>query len=397
MQAVGLLSLHTSPLAQAGVGDGGGMNVYVSQLGAALAQRRVRTVLFTRRTRSDQPEEVQVEPGLTVVHIDAGAHRLPKHELAAVALPFAEGVERYMRRQRFLPDVFHANYWLSAESAIELERRLGIPFTVTFHTLARVKNAAGDPEPLSREVAEQRIVDHAAGICAASPADVDDLLRYYQADADRIALVPPGVVHAFFSPGSREGARWALGFGEAPILLFIGRIQPLKGADVAVQALAEMERRDARLVLIGGPSGPQGESEMQRIRHLAAATGISSRVHVVEPQPHHILATYYRAADVVLVPSRSESFGLVALEAAACGRPVVAADVGGLRYIVADGQTGSLVPGRDPRSWAKRIETLLENPNLADRMGRAAFERSELFTWGATADRALAHYKTLRA
>jgi D-inositol-3-phosphate glycosyltransferase len=371
------------------------MNVYVGQLGAALAQRRLEVVLFTRRTRSDQPEVVSIEPGLRVVHIDAGAHRLPKDELGETAGLFADGVERFMHSTGFEPQVLHANYWLSAESAMQLQQRLGIPFTVTFHTLARVKNAAGDPEPRSRELAEQRIVDSAAGICAASPADIDDLAHLYGADPNRVALVPPGVVHAFFSPGSKRGARWALGFDDGPLLLFIGRIQPLKGADVAVQALAELGREDVRLVLVGGPSGPQGESEMQRVRNLAAARGMSSRVHFVEPQPHHILATYYRSADAVLVPSRSESFGLVALEAAACGRPVVAADVGGLRYIVADGASGVLVPGRDPTRWAHSIGGILDDPERAERMGRAAFERSELFTWGATAERAIAHYESL--
>lgn len=395
---VALLSMHTSPLVQAGSGDGGGMNVYVRELGLALAQRRVNALLFTRRTSPSQPDVVPIEPGLSVVHIDAGAHSLAKHQLPEVADAFAAGVERFLTAPGCAPvDVCHANYWLSGAAAIHLRARLGLPFTITFHTLARVKNSAGDPEPESRELAEQEIIDAADGLCAASPADVEDLVHFYGADRDRTVLVPPGVVHAFFSPGARSGARWALGFGDGPLVLFVGRIQPLKGADVAVQAVAELGRRDVRLVLVGGPSGEQGEAEMQRIRNLAAAAGLGGQVHFVAPQPHHILATYYRAADVVMVPSRSESFGLVALEAAACGRPVIAADVGGLRYIVEDGKTGYLVPGRNPSAWAKVLDAALSDPARAAAMGQAAFERSSMFTWGATGARALQHYESLIA
>ena len=260
---VALLSMHTSPLVQAGSGDGGGMNVYVRELGLALAQRRVNALLFTRRTSPSQPDVVPIEPGLSVVHIDAGAHSLAKHQLPEVADAFAAGVERFLTAPGCAPvDVCHANYWLSGAAAIHLRARLGLPFTITFHTLARVKNSAGDPEPESRELAEQEIIDAADGLCAASPADVEDLVHFYGADRDRTVLVPPGVVHAFFSPGARSGARWALGFGDGPLVLFVGRIQPLKGADVAVQAVAELGRRDVRLVLVGGPSGEQGEAEL---------------------------------------------------------------------------------------------------------------------------------------
>ncbi|OWY59958.1 hypothetical protein B7486_71775, partial [cyanobacterium TDX16] len=200
-------------------------------------------------------------------------------------------------------------------------------------------------------------------------------------------IVPPGVDHAFFSPGSRDGARSALGLAPGPVLLFAGRIQPLKGLKVAVQAFARLRRSDATLLVVGGPSGRAGTDELEQARTLAAELGVAERIRWVPPQPHHLLSTYYRAADVVLVPSRSESFGLVALEAGACGIPVVAADVGGLRTIVEDGRTGFLVPSRDPGHWAELTDRLLEEPGLAAAMGEAAALRARDFTWSTTAAR----------
>jgi len=199
--------------------------------------------------------------------------------------------------------------------------------------------------------------------------------------------VPPGVDHAFFSPGSRAGARAALRLGAGPVLLFAGRIQPLKGLQVAVAALAELRRDDATLLVVGGPSGQTGADELADSRKVAAELGVADRIIWVPPQPHHLLSTYYRAADVVLVPSRSESFGLVALEAGACGIPVVAADVGGLRTIIEDGRTGFLVPSRDPAQYADLVDRLLADPDLSSQVGSAAALRARDFTWSTTAAR----------
>jgi D-inositol-3-phosphate glycosyltransferase len=224
-------------------------------------------------------------------------------------------------------------------------------------------------------------------ILANSVEEVAQLETLYGADPRRIEVVPPGVEHAFFSPGDRRGARRALGLGDHPVLLFVGRIQPLKGLPVAVGALAALHRPDAELVVVGGPSGLEGDQELQRVLELADHLGVRHQIRFVPPQPHHLLSTYYRAADVVLVPSRSESFGLVALEAAACGVPVVAAAVGGLRTLIDDGRTGFLVEQREPQAFAAAVRALLADPAFAARMGSDAAERARGYTWSTAAAR----------
>ena len=225
-------------------------------------------------------------------------------------------------------------------------------------------------------------------------------MRLYGADPDRVELVPPGVDHAFFSPGDRAGARAALRhlrLGDGPVLLFVGRIQPLKGLDVAVRALAALGRPDATLVVVGGASGSGGPAEVERIHSLIDELGVAAQIRHVDPQPHHLLSTYYRAADVCVVPSRSESFGLVALEAAACGTPVVAAAVGGLRTLVDDGHTGFLVEGRDPDDFAKRIDEILRDDDLALALGSRAAGAAEGYTWSTAAGRLRRVYSDLTA
>ena len=284
-------------------------------------------------------------------------------------------------------DVLHANYWLSAVAAHDLKHRLDLPLVATFHTLARVKADAGDAEPLARAAAEAEVIGCCDAICASNPVEAEQLVTYYGAASDRIEMVPPGVDHAFFSPGDRRGARFALGFDDRPTLLFVGRIQPLKGLSVAVQALGLLADRTARLVVVGGPSGLDGDAEWDRVRALIERLGLTERVQFIPPQPHHRLSTYYRAADVVLVPSRSESFGLVALEAAACGIPVVASAVGGLRTLVRDDRTGFLVEDRDPVAFAQRIDELLARPERAAAMGAAAADEARRYSWSTTAGR----------
>lgn len=393
MSSVAVLSLHTSPLAQPGHGDSGGMNVYVRELGASLAQAGVDVRIYTRRWSDDLPERVRVEPGLEVVHVAAGPVSLAKEDLPEVVEEFADGVAADLARRPV--DALHANYWLSAVAAHRLKHSLDLPLVATFHTLARVKAEAGDAEPWSREQAEVQVIGCCDAICASSPVEARQLVEYYGAPPDRIELVPPGVDHAFFSPGDRAGARRALGVDDRPTLLFVGRIQPLKGLSVAVAALAELAHSDARLVVVGGPSGPDGTEELRRVADLVDDLGLSDRVHMVDPRPHHALSSYYRAADVVVVPSRSESFGLVALEAAACGVPVVASAVGGLQMLVDDGVTGHLVDPRDPAAFAARVDALLGDPAEARRMGRAAQELAEAFSWSTTAGRLRRMYSDL--
>ncbi len=399
MRRLAVLSLHTSPLAQPGLGDSGGMNVYVRELVSSLAQAGVRADVFTRRWTDHLPEVVEVEPGLRVVHVDAGPLDLAKEQLPDVVDTFADGVGRHLAALGDV-DALHANYWLSGVAGHRLKHDLDLPLVSTFHTLARVKAETGDPEPERRVRAEADVIGCSDAILASCRAEAEQLARLYGADPDRIELVAPGVDHAFFSPGDRAGARAALAhlrLGRGPVLLFVGRIQPLKGLDVAVRALAALGRRDATLVVVGGASGAGGPAEVARIEALVEGLGVGDQVRMVDPQPHHLLSTYYRAADVCVVPSRSESFGLVALEAAACGTPVVAAAVGGLRTLVEDGRTGFLVEGRDPDAFAKRVDELLRDDALAVAFGAHAAARARGYTWSTAAARLRRVYADLTA
>jgi D-inositol-3-phosphate glycosyltransferase len=389
-----MLSLHTSPLLQAGQGDAGGMNVYVRELVSALAQAGIECTTFTRRARADQPREIFVEPGHRVVHIDAGPPELAKGDLPNVVNEFADGVRDEIRSMGGV-DVVHANYWLSGLAGHRLKHELDLPLVSTFHTFARVKAEGGDPEPLRREHAETDIIGCADAICVSCTEEESQFRRLYGDPPGRVEIVAPGVEHALFAPGDRRGARHALGLGDHPVLLFVGRIQPLKGVDVAVKALAGLHRRDAVLLIVGGASGTEGDAEVARIDALIDELGVRSQIRFVAPQQHHILSTYYRAADVVLVPSRSESFGLVALEAAACGTPVVASGVGGLLTLVDHGDTGFLVPDRDPDVFAAYTSRILNDHELAARMASRAAERSRRYTWSLAAARLRRVYSDL--
>ena len=404
VRRLAVLSFHTSPLTQPGSGDSGGMNVYVRELGSALAQAGVACDVYTRRWSDDLPLEVAVEPGFTVVHVPAGRPaKVAKEDLPDLVPAFTAGVAARIRATGGV-DALHANYWLSGVAGHEVKHELDLPLVSTFHTLARVKADGGTQEAGgsdARVAAEVAVVGCSDAILASCTEESLDLRRHYAAPADRIEIVPPGVDHAFFSPGDRDGARAALGWSRPgrisavggrhadkhPVLLFVGRIQPLKGLDVAVGALAALDRPDAELVVVGGPSGADGPAELRRVTELIDDLGVTDQVRFSPAQPHHLLSTWYRAADVVLVPSRSESFGLVALEAAACGIPVVASAVGGLRTLVDDGRTGFLVEGRRPVDFAARVAQLLEDPALGAAMGAAGAARASGYRWSTAAAR----------
>jgi D-inositol-3-phosphate glycosyltransferase len=375
------------------------MNVYVRELVSALAQAGVASDVYTRRWADHLPDVVEVEPGFRVVHVPAGPVSLPKEALPDVVDEFTDGVlDRLLAGDG--ADALHANYWLSGVAGHRLKHELGLPLVSTFHTLARVKAETGDAEPERRVAAEAEVIGCSDAILASCTAEAAQLERLYGADPARIEIVPPGVVHAFFSPGDRAGARSALGhLGEldGPVLLFVGRIQPLKGLDIAVRSLAALSDPSAVLVVVGGASGTEGGAELERITKLAADLGVAERIRFADPQPHHLLSTYYRAADVVLVPSRSESFGLVALEAAACGTPVVAAAVGGLRTLVDHGRTGYLVEERDPAVFAGHVERILADPALARGLGANAAARARGYTWSTAAGRLRRVYADLTA
>jgi len=384
MQRVAVISMHTSPLAQPGVGDGGGLNVYVRELVSALASSGVQCTTYTRSWKPGLAQVVDLEPNHQVVHIDAGAFDLPKEEMLGVVDEFTDGVGRHIVKTGGV-DLLHANYWLSGLAGHKLKHELQLPLVTTFHTFARVKSLGGDVEPPIRENAELEIIGCTDAICVSCSEEKNQFETLYGNSPGAIEIVAPGVERAFFSPGDRRGARRALGLGNGPILLFVGRIQPLKGLDVAVRALAELNRADAQLVVVGGVSGTDGLSELSRVQAIIEELKLGGRVHFFDPQPHHLLSTFYRAADVVLVPSRSESFGLVALEAAACGIPVVATAVGGLLSLIDHGRTGFLVAQRDAVGFARHTAQLLDDPILALSIGTAAAERAKQYSWKSAA------------
>lgn len=395
MRRVAVISLHTSPLLQPGSGDSGGMNVYVREMVSSLSQRGVVCTTYTRADRAGLPAQVMVEPNHRVVFIEAGPHNLPKEALAEIVDEFTDRVLEHLVADGGA-DVVHANYWLSGVVAHKIKHVLDIPFVSTFHTLARVKAEGGDPEPVWRDRAETEIINCADAICVSCLEEEQQFRRLYGDPHGRIEIIAPGVEHALFAPGERSGARAALELSDdAAVLLFVGRIQPLKGPDVAIRALYELRRANALLLIVGGASGWEGTTELSRVRELIDELGLVDQVRFVAPQPHHILSTYYRAADVVIVPSRSESFGLVALEAAACGVPVVASAVGGLLSLVDHGETGFLVPRRDPALFAHAIAQILDDPELTGSMKRAAADRAIRYTWGAAAARLQQLYSDL--
>lgn len=384
MQRLGVLSLHTSPLVQPGQGDGGGMNVYVRELVASLAQAGVDCQVYTRRWAPDLPDVVDIEPGFRVVHVDAGHPDLPKECLPETIDEFTKNVLVHLEDHPV--DAVHANYWLSGVAGHTIKHTLDLPLVSTFHTLGAVKASYGDDEPAHRIAAERQIIGCSDAVLANASAEADELVDHYGAPAERIEIVPPGVDHAFFSPGDRAGARFALGLGDHPVILFVGRIQPLKGLDVAVQALAQLERTDAVLVAVGGTSGPGGEAHLAEVTEMARELGVLDRIRLVPAQPHHLLSTFYRAADVVYVPSRSESFGLVALEAAACGTPVIASAVGGLQTLVHQGESGFLVP-RQAHRFAQHTDQILRDADLAASLAAGGVRVARDFTWSTTAAR----------
>ncbi len=404
LRRAAVLSVHTSPLDLPGTGDAGGMNVYIVQTATRLARRGVEVDVFTRATSSGLPPAVELAPGVTVRHIAAGPYEgLAKNDLPAQLCAFTAGVLRAeARREPGYYDVVHSHYWLSGQVGWLARDRWGVPLVHTAHTLAKVKNAAlaqGDvPEPHTRVIGEQQVVTEADRLVANTSVETAQLVELYGADPARTATIAPGVDLELFTPGSQEVARAGLDLPrEAVVLAFIGRIQPLKGPDVLLRAAAEMVRRDPalrdrlRVLMVGGPSG-SGLAEPTALHRLAAELGISDHVVFAPPRGGSALVAVYRAADVVAVPSYSESFGLVALEAQACGTPVVAAAVGGLPVAVADGVSGQLVAGHHPVDWADALSAVVLHPERREELAAGATRHARQFSWEHTTEALLRVY-----
>lgn len=397
-----VISYHCSPVDEPGSGDAGGMTVYVRGLARALAEKGVYTDVFTRAT-SDSDRIVEISPSVRVIPLQAGPlEAVPKEDLPRWVDEFAGAVRGFAMSQRLAYDVIHSHYWQSGLVGRALADVWSIPFVHSSHTLGHVKNATlvpGDtPETDSRIGGENDVVEAADVLIAATDDEYQQLACMYGAQHDKLKILPPGVDHETFSPGDRKAARLELDLGDEPVLLYVGRIQPLKGIELAVQATERLKHAldvPAKLLVVGGPSGQSGDAELARLKNLIRNLGLEQDVSFVGPQRHAIIPTFYRAADVVVVGSHSESFGLTALEAHACGIPVVGTPVGGLSHIVSSGRSGFLIDERDPDEFAAAVKTILSDTEVADSFGAEARRRAEPFTWSTTASRFLELYECL--
>ena len=408
IRRVCLLSVHTSPLEQPGTGDAGGMNVYVVETALRMARRGIEVEIFTRATASEHPSTVELAPGVLVRHVVAGPFEgLGKDDLPSQLCAFTAGVLRAeARHEPGWYDVVHSHYWLSGQVGWLARDRWGVPLVHTAHTLARVKNAAladGDPpEPRVRVIGEDQVVAESDRLVCNTTIEARELVDLYGADPARIVTIPPGVDLARFRPGARAAARESLRIpADAVVLAFAGRIQPLKAPDVLLHAAAVLARDPAlraRLVVLvaGGPSG-SGLAEPTGLQQLAGRLGLDDVVRFLPPQAGAGLARVLRAADVVAVPSHNESFGLVALEAQACGTPVVAARVGGLPVAVSDGRSGLLVDGHRAGPWADALAAVALDPARREVLSRGAVAHAQRFSWDRTTDALLSTYEDAAA
>jgi len=402
---IATLMVHTSPLDQAGIGDAGGMNVYVVETAKKMAQAGVSVDIFTRANHPDLPESVEIADGVNVKHLVAG----PFEGLSKEELPSQLGAltSAFMNYQKQLPSdyysLLHSHYWISGQLGWMVSERTGIPLIHTMHTTAKVKNLnlAIDekPEPQTRAIGEEQVVKAATGLIANTDAEAASLVSLYDACPDNVFVVAPGVDLQTFSPGiGKAAARVKLNIApDAIMLTFVGRIQPHKGPDVLLRAAAEMVSHSPHLraklavVIMGGASG-SGLDELEKLKTLAKFLKIEDITHFLDPVSREVLPDWYRASDLVCVPSYSESFGLVALEAQACGTPVVATAVGGLRTAVSDGISGSLVDGHDPKAWSAVISRLIAEPHRRLLLSMGAVEHASHFGWENTARKTLDVY-----
>ncbi|CAN2171925.1 RfaG Glycosyltransferase [Candidatus Nanopelagicaceae bacterium] len=391
---IATLMVHTSPLDQAGTGDAGGMNIYVCEAAQNMAAMGVQVDIFTRRTNNEVADVVEVAPGVRVIQLNVGPVSGVTKELLPKLIPdLSAAFKEALVATRY--DIIHSHYWISGKVAMPVAKELNIPLVHTMHTMARVKNlnlAEGEvPEPMIRVQGETQVVAAADALVANTDAEAASLVSLYEACPDNVLVVSPGVNLNVFTPGAgRAAAREVVGLDkDSHIITFVGRIQPHKGPEVLIRSIAELVSHSPHLRtklitnIIGGASGAN-QSEVERLKELTTWLGIDDVVRFAPPVPREELPQWYRASDLVCVPSYSESFGLVALEAQACGTPVVATAVGGLRTAVADGISGVLVDGHDPRAWSSVLARLLQEPQRRVLLSMGAIEHASHFGWDAT-------------
>jgi len=393
---VALLSIHTSPLDQPGTGDAGGMNVYIVETAKRLAQNGIEIDIFTRATASRLVPTVELTPGVNVIHVTAGPFEgLLKNDLPGQLCAVTAGV---LRTEASKPegyyDLIHSHYWLSGQVGWLASERWRVPLVHTMHTMGRVKNldlAAGDKaEPDMRIIGEQQVVDVAQRLVANTELEAAELTEHYGADPAKIDVVNPGVDLELFSPGSQADARKELGIRlDASMLLFVGRIQPLKGPDILIRATAELiamrpDLRSSLIVVICGGASGSGIDRPEALRDLANELGILDVIRFEPPSSREKLVSWYRAADLTVVPSYSESFGLVAVESQSCGTPVVASSVGGLKIAVADNVSGRLIDGHNPIAYSHVLNQLLMNPIAREELADGARMHAATFGWENT-------------
>jgi D-inositol-3-phosphate glycosyltransferase len=393
---VALLSVHTSPLDQPGVGDAGGLNVYVVETAKRLAQQGIAVDIFTRRTSGAVKNETIIFDGVKVKQITAGPFEgLTKQSLPSQLCALSAGVLREEATQKEGHyQLIHSHYWLSGQVGWVASERWNVPLVHSMHTMAKVKNstlAAGDtPEPTEREIGEQQVVDAANQLIANTEAEAQDLINLYHADKNHVTVVNPGVDLDVFSPGDQTSARKELGIPQdAIVFTFVGRVQPLKAPDVLIKAAHQFIldnpslRNRVRVVICGGLSGT-GFDKPQALVSLVNELNLNENVIFLPPSSREKLATLYKASTLVAVPSYSESFGLVAVEAQACGTPVIATNVGGLKTTVADNRSGILVNGHDARTWSQALAHVSLNETELARLQVGARDHALKFSWDKT-------------
>jgi D-inositol-3-phosphate glycosyltransferase len=385
--------MHTSPTASLGQNANGGLNVYVREISAAFSERGIATDIFTRKLTVDDPSVETLAPLSRVIYLPAGKG-LDKYSLYREVPSFASRIREFAARENISYDLLYSHYWLSGEVACLLRPQLAAGWAHIAHTLGMVKNrtlaAGARPEPEVRIRVEAELAQQADLLIASTEDEAQELVHGYGADQQRVRVVPPGVDLGMFQPVDRAEARRKIGYDAGGILLFVGRLERLKGVEIAIRSLGLLRDRqhdDVRLLILGEDSHEGDESEKDRLKAIAAEVGVRDRVDFIGSIAQHELPYFYAAADVCVMPSYSESFGLVALEAQACGCPVVASGVSGLRSVVRDEVSGYLIDEHDPAAYAERIGRLLENGELAQQMGRRGRLLAQRFSWTRTADR----------